>query len=153
MNTAFVRDIDVNRKWVLVDAKGLVLGRLAVVLANVLRGKNKPFYSPHVDCGDHVIVINAEKIALTGKKMNDKFFYWHTGYPGGIKKRSMKQMIDSKTPERVIINAVRRMMSKGPLSRDIMTKLRVYKGETHLHEAQKPEFLDVGSLNNKNIRR
>jgi len=152
MSTSFVRACDVDRKWILIDAEGLILGRMAVVIANMLRGKNKPYFTPHVDCGDNVIVINADKIVLTGKKMDDKFHYWHTGYPGGIKQRSMRQLLDSPLSDKVT-NAVRRMMSKGPLTRDILSKLKVYKGAEHPHEAQKPETFDVAALNDKNKRR
>lgn len=153
MSTSFVRASDVDRKWILIDAEGLILGRMAVVIANILRGKNKPFFTPHVDCGDHVIVINADKVCLTGKKLDDKYHYWHTGYPGGIKKRSMRQLLEEPVSDRAVVKAVKRMMSKGPLSRDIMSKLKVYKGAEHPHEAQKPEILDVSALNSKNKRR
>ncbi|MDR1289077.1 MAG: 50S ribosomal protein L13 [Holosporales bacterium] len=153
MCTSFVRDADVVRKWVLIDAEGLVLGRVASLIANVLRGKDKPYFSPHVDCGDHVIVINADKVVLTGKKLDDKKFYWHSGYPGGIKERSMRQLLDEPRSDRAVTNAVRRMMNKGPLSRKIMSKLRVYKGTDHPHVAQNPEPLDVAGLNGKNVRR
>ena len=125
---------------------------MAVAIANILRGKNKPTFSPHVDCGDHVIVINANKVALTGKKLTDKYYYWHTGYPGGIKKRNMKQLMEEPRSDRMVFNAVRRMMSKGPLSRAILSKLKVYKGSEHPHAAQNPENLDISLLNNK-IRR
>ena len=150
--TSFIKPAEVNRKWFLIDAEGLVLGRMAVAIANILRGKNKPTFSPHVDCGDHVIVINANKVALTGKKLTDKYYYWHTGYPGGIKKRNMKQLMEEPRSDRMVFNAVRRMMSKGPLSRAILSKLKVYKGSEHPHAAQKPENLDISLLNNK-IRR
>ncbi len=151
--TSFIKPAEVNRKWFLIDAEGLVLGRMAVVIANILRGKNKPTFSPHVDCGDNVIVINADKIELTGKKLTDKYYYWHTGYPGGIKKRNMKQLMEEPRSDRMVVNAVRRMMSKGPLSRSILSKLKVYKGAEHPHMAQKPESLDISLLNNKIRRR
>lgn len=151
--TSFVKASDINRKWYLIDAEGLVLGRMAVVIANILRGKNKPFFSPHVDCGDNVIVINADKVALTGNKLTDKKYYWHTGYPGGIKHRSMQELMSEDRLDRMVTNAVRRMMNKGPLQRQIMSKLKVYKGSTHPHIAQKPEILDVASMNNKNRKR
>jgi large subunit ribosomal protein L13 len=153
MSVSFIKEADVKRKWILINADGVVLGRMASVIANILRGKNKPFFSPNVDCGDNIIVINAEKVLLTGNKLDDKNFYWHTGYPGGIKKRTMKQLLSDSLPDRVVMNAVRRMMSKGPLSRKVLSKLKVYKGATHPHEAQSPEILDVGSLNSKNKRR
>lgn len=141
--TSFARKQDIQRKWFVIDASGLILGRMAVVIANILRGKNKPNFSPHVDCGDNVIVINADKVVLTGKKLTDKFYYWHTGYPGGIKKRNMQQLIDEPRGDRMINNAVRRMMSSGPLSRQILSKLKVYKGPNHPHVAQQPETLDI----------
>ncbi|MDR2075016.1 MAG: 50S ribosomal protein L13 [Holosporales bacterium] len=153
MSTAFVRAVDVQRKWLLIDADGLVLGRLAVVLANILRGKNKVCYSPNADCGDNIVVINAEKVWLTGKKAEEKFFYWHTGYPGGIKKRNMKDLLAEPLPDKVIHNAVKRMIPKGPLRSGILRKLKVYKGSEHPHEAQNPELLDLGMLNAKNKRR
>ena len=151
--TLFVKSSDIKRKWFLIDAEGLILGRMAVVISNILRGKNKACFSPHVDCGDNVIVINADKVALTGKKLTDKKYYWHTGYPGGIKERTMQQLIDEPRSDRIVQNAVRRMMSKGPLSRSIMSKLKVYKGSEHPHVAQKPELLDLASMNNKMVKR
>lgn len=153
MSTSFANASDVARKWVLIDAEGLVLGRMAVVIANILRGKNKPCFTPNADCGDNVVVINADKIALTGNKLEDKKYYWHSGYPGGIKQRSMKQLMMEPRSDRMIRNAVRRMMSKGSLSRAILSKLRVYKGAEHPHMAQNPEMLDVAKLNSKNSRR
>lgn len=153
MSTSFMKASDVNRKWILVDAEGLVLGRMAVVIANLLRGKNKPCFTPNADCGDNVIVINADKIALTGKKLEDKKYYWHSGYPGGIKSRSMRQLMSEPRSDRMVRNAVRRMMSKGALSRAILSKLKVYKGSEHPHGAQNPEILDISKLNRKNSRR
>lgn len=152
MQTKSMRLADVKRDWILIDAQDLILGRLAVIIANHLRGKNKACYTPHVDCGDHVIVVNAEKIHLTGNKMQDKYFYWHTGYPGGIKERNMKQLLTSKHPERVIEKAVERMVPRGPLGRQIMKKLRVYAGTEHPHVAQNPTVVDVAGLNRKNKR-
>ncbi len=152
MSTPFVRASDVKREWILIDAEGVVLGRLAVIIANILRGKNKAFFTPHVDCGDNVIVINAEKVKLTGNKLEDKSFYWHSGYPGGIKSRTMKELLGSKKADIVIRNAVRRMISKGPLRNDILRKLKVYIGADHPHTAQQPEVLDVATLNQKNKR-
>lgn len=150
--TKFVRHSDVERKWYLIDAEGLVLGRLAAIIANTLRGKHKPCFTPHVDCGDYVVVVNADKVALTGKKLDDKNYYWHTGYPGGLKQRTMKQMLNDNLGDRVINNAVRRMISKGPLQRSVMKRLKVYKGSSHPHEAQSLIKLDVASLNPKNNR-
>ncbi len=151
--TSFVKASDVSRKWYLIDAEGLVLGRMAVVIANILRGKNKPFFTPHVDCGDNVVVINADKVALTGKKLTDKKYYWHTGYPGGIKNRNMKQLMEENRIDRIVTNAVKRMINKGPLQRQVLSKLKVYKGSEHPHMAQQPEVLDVASMNKKNSRR
>ncbi|WP_207456527.1 50S ribosomal protein L13 [Azospirillum sp. SYSU D00513] len=152
MSTFNLKPSEIEKKWVVVDADGLVLGRLASILANILRGKNKPTYTPHMDCGDHVVVINAEKVKLTGKKRDQDIFYWHTGYPGGIKGRSKGQILDGKYPERVIEKAVERMVPRGPLGRRQMSHLKVYKGATHPHEAQQPAVLDVGALNPKNKR-
>ncbi|CAO5678761.1 MAG: 50S ribosomal protein L13 [Holosporales bacterium] len=152
MQTKSMRAEDVKHGWVLVDAQDLILGRLAVVIANHLRGKNKACYTPHVDCGDHVVVINAEKVFLTGNKLEDKKFYWHTGYPGGIKERTMKQLLTGRFPERVIEKAVERMVPRGPLGRQIMKKLRVYAGSEHPHAGQNPVVLDVAELNRKNKR-
>lgn len=153
MSTTFMRASDVKRKWVLIDAEGLVLGRMAVVIANILRGKDKSYFTPNTDCGDNVIVINADKVALTGKKLENKKYYWHSEYPGGIKQRSMKQLMTEPRSDRMVRNAVRRMMSKGALSRAILSKLKVYKGAEHPHVAQNPEILDVAKLNRKNSRR
>lgn len=150
--TRSIRTEDVQRSWVLIDAENLVLGRLASIVANRLRGKHKPSFTPHVDCGDFIVIINAEKVALTGAKLTDKKFYWHTGYAGGIKERTMGQILSSKHPERVIIKAIERMVPRGPLGRDVMRKLRVYAGTAHPHEAQNPVKLDVAALNTKNSR-
>ena len=147
-----MKSSDVKRKWVLIDAEGLVLGRMAVIIANILRGKNKACFTPNADCGDNVVVINADKVALTGKKLEDKKYYWHSGYPGGIKQRNMKQLMAEKRPDRMVRNAVKRMMSKCPLSRMILSKLKVYKGAEHPHVAQNPELLDIANLNRKNSR-
>ena len=152
MKSFTMKPADVRKKWVLIDAQDLVLGRLACIVANILRGKNKPEYTPHVDCGDNVVIVNAEKIHLTGNKLEDKKFYWHTGYPGGIKERKIGQILDGKHPDRVIKKAVERMVPRGPLGRQIMSNLRVYGGEAHPHAAQNPVTLDVASLNRKNKR-
>jgi len=152
MKTFNLKPTDIEKKWYAVDADGLVLGRLASILANILRGKNKPTFTPHMDCGDHVVVINAEKVKLTGNKRQDDIFYWHTGYPGGIKGRSKGQILDGKYPERVIEKAVERMVPRGPLGRKVMTHLKVYKGAAHPHEAQQPVALDVAAMNPKNKR-
>ena len=143
---------DLKRDWFIVDADGLVLGRLAVILANRLRGKHKPFFTPNMQCGDNIIIINAEKIHLTGNKREQKTYYWHTGYPGGIKSRTAEKILDGNHPERVIEKAVTRMIPKGPLGRKVLKKLHIYSGTTHPHEAQKPVALDVAKLNEKNKR-
>jgi len=152
MKTLNLKPAEVEKKWILIDAEGLVLGRLASQIAMRLRGKHKPTYTPHVDCGDNVIVINAEKVRLTGRKRQDDMFYWHTGYPGGIKGRSKGQILDGRFPERVIIKAVERMIPRGPLGRRVMSNLRVYAGTEHPHAAQQPEMLDVAGMNPKNKR-
>lgn len=152
MKTFSAKPSDLDKKWLLIDADGLVLGRLATIIANRLRGKHKPSYTPHMDCGDHVIVINAEKVQLTGNKAKQDVFYWHTGYAGGIKGRSKGQILAGKHPERVIEKAVERMVPRGPLGRKIMGHLRVYAGTEHPHEAQQPQSLDVAAMNPKNKR-
>jgi large subunit ribosomal protein L13 len=152
MQTISINPRDVKKKWVVIDAKDLVLGRLASLIANRLRGKHKASYTPHVDCGDYIIVVNAEKVHLTGNKLLDKKFYWHTGYPGGIKERSIGQILKGKHPERVIKKAVERMVPRGPLGRTIMSNLKIYAGLDHPHVAQNPEVLNVVEMNRKNIR-
>ena len=139
-----------GKKWVLIDADGLVVGRLASIIANRLRGKHRPTFTPHMDTGDNIVVINADKVVFTGNKRRDKTYYWHTGHPGGIKERKAHQVLDGRFPERVLEDAVRRMMPGGPLKRAILKNLRVYAGAVHPHEAQAPAVLDVGSMNVKN---
>ena len=152
MKTYTAKPSDIEKRWTLIDADGLVLGRLASIIANRLRGKHKPTFTPHMDDGDYVVVINAEKVHLTGDKRNQSIFYWHTGYPGGIKGRSKGAILDGKHPERVIEKAVERMVPRGPLGRKIMGNLKVYAGPSHPHEAQQPALLDVAALNPKNKR-
>jgi large subunit ribosomal protein L13 len=153
MKTYAAKPNEVNKKWVLIDAEGVVLGRLASVIALRLRGKHKPLFSPHVDCGDNVIVINAEKVRLNGRNKGEQHvFYWHTGYPGGIKGRSADDLLKGKHPQRVIENAVRRMLPRGPLGSQVYGNMRVYAGKDHPHAAQNPEILDVASMNPKNKR-
>lgn len=153
MKTFSAKEADIDRKWYVVDAQDVVLGRLAAVLATRLRGKHKPIYTPHVNCGDNIIVINADKVRLTGKKADQDIFYWHTGYPGGIKQRTKGQILEGKHPERVIEKAVQRMLPKNTLNEKILKdNLRVYAGAEHPHEAQKPEVLDVAGMNSKNKR-
>ena len=152
MKTYSATPQEIDRKWVLIDADGLVLGRLASLIAMRLRGKHKPMYTPHLDCGDHIVVVNAEKVRLTGNKAENERFYWHTGYPGGIKSRTMGAIRGGRFPERLIVKAVERMITRGPLGRQQMTKLHVYGGPDHPHAAQKPEPLDVATMNRKNRR-
>ena len=151
MKTYTATPADIEKKWILIDADGIVLGRLASIIAMRLRGKHKASFTPHMDCGDNVIVVNAEKIQMTGKK-RDENFYWHTGHPGGIKSRTKQQILDGAHPERVITQAVKRMLPGNKLNRQIMTNLRVYAGSEHPHEAQDPSILDVKSMNSKNTR-
>ena len=153
MRTFSLKVGQIKKDWVLVDARDLVLGRLSSVIASRLRGKHKPEFTPSMDCGDYVIVVNADKIHLTGNKLNDDVFYWHTGYPGGIKQRTMKERLNSKHPERVISKAVERMLPKGPLGRQMLKNLKIYAGEEHPHSAQQPQVLDVASMNSKNVKR
>jgi len=150
--TISAKAAEIERKWHVIDAEGVVLGRLAAVIATRLRGKHKPLYTPHVDCGDNIIVINAEKVRLTGRKMQDKRYYHHTGHPGGIKETSPEKIIAGKFPERVVQKAVERMLPRSPLGRQQMTKLHVYAGTEHPHAAQQPEVLDVAGMNPKNKR-
>ncbi|MFN0025091.1 MAG: 50S ribosomal protein L13 [Parvularculaceae bacterium] len=153
MKTYSAKAADVDKKWMLIDADGLVVGRLASLIAMRLRGKHKPMFTPHVDCGDNIIVVNAAKVALTGDKRRQHTFYWHTGYPGGIKERTSGALLDGRYPERVLENAVRRMMPKdSPLARGQMTNLKIYAGGEHPHAAQNPQKLDVAALNAKNHR-
>ena len=152
MKTFSAKPAEVEHGWFVVDADGVILGRLAAVIATRLRGKHKPIFTPHVDCGDNIIVVNAEKVRLTGRKRDQSIFYWHTGHPGGIKGRSQGQILSGKYPERVILKAVERMIPRGPLGRQVMRKLRVYAGPDHPHAAQQPTLLDVGALNEKNKR-
>jgi large subunit ribosomal protein L13 len=152
MKTYSAKPAEVDKKWVLIDAKGLVVGRLASLVAMRLRGKHKPTFTPHVDCGDNVIIINADKVVFTGRKREQKVYYHHTGYPGGIKERSAKFILEGRFPERVVEKAVERMLPRGPLGRKQLGNLRVYKGAEHPHEAQTPVSLDIGALNRKNVR-
>ncbi|MEE8657765.1 50S ribosomal protein L13 [Acetobacteraceae bacterium EV16G] len=148
--TPSLKPAEVKKGWVLIDAEGLVLGRLATIIANRLRGKHKPQFTPHVDCGDHVVVINAEKIVLTGNKVGQKLFHYHTGHPGGIKERTITQRLNGPNPGSVVEKAVERMITRGPLQRAQMKNLHVYAGAAHPHDGQQPVKLDVASLNRKN---
>jgi large subunit ribosomal protein L13 len=152
MKTFTATPADIEKKWVVIDADGVVLGRLASIVAMRLRGKHKPSFTPHMDMGDNVIVINADKVQMTGNKRADKVYYRHTGHPGGIKSQTAAQILDGDYPERVVEKAVQRMLPGNRLSRQLMTNLRIYAGTEHPHEAQKPEVLDVKSMNKKNTR-
>jgi large subunit ribosomal protein L13 len=152
MSTYSAKAADIEKKWVLIDAKGLVVGRLASIVAMHLRGKHKPTFTPHVDDGDNVIIVNAEQIVLTGRKREKKVYYHHTGYIGGIKERTAKYILESRFPERIVEKAVQRMLPHGPLGRAQFGNLRVYKGAEHPHAAQQPEKLDIASMNRKNMR-
>jgi len=152
MPTFSQKPAEVVKKWILIDAENIVLGRLASIVALYLRGKHKPSFTPHIDDGDNVIVINAEKVALTGRKYDNKKYYRHTGYIGGVKEQTARQILEGRFPERVVEKAVERMIPRGPLGRRQMKNLRVYKGAAHPHEAQQPMALDVAALNRKNKR-
>lgn len=151
MKTYSAKPTDVQKKWILIDANGIVLGRMAAVVVSILRGKNKTMYTPHIDTGDHVVIINADKVKLTGKKAEQRIFYWHSGYPGGVKEHTPRRTLSGRYPERVIERAVERMMPKdSPLARAQMKKLKIYAGDKHPHEAQSPEVLDLAGRNRKN---
>jgi large subunit ribosomal protein L13 len=151
--TASLKPAEVEKKWIVVDAQDAVVGRLAAFIANRLRGKHRPDYTPHVDCGDVVVVVNADKVKFTGRKLTDKVYYWHTGHPGGIKERTADKILGGKYPERILEKAVERMLPKeSPLARKQMTQLRIYTGPEHPHEAQNPETIAFAQLNAKNVR-
>jgi len=152
MKTYSAKPSEIEKKWLIVDAEDLILGRMAQAVAVVLRGKHKTTYTPHMDCGDNVVIINAKKIKLTGKKRSDKIYYRHTGHPGGIKSQTAGEILDGRFPERVVEKAIERMIPKGPLGRQQMRNLRVYAGSEHPHTAQEPEVFDVAALNKKNKR-
>jgi len=152
MSTYSAKAADIEKKWVLIDAKGLVVGRLATIVAMRLRGKHKPSYTPHVDDGDNVIIVNAEKVVLTGRKREQKVYHHHTNFIGGIKERSAKSILEGRFPERIVEKAVQRMLPRGPLGRQQFGNLRVYKGTEHPHAAQQPEKLDIAAMNRKNAR-
>jgi len=152
MKTYSAKAADIEKKWVLIDAKGLVVGRLATIVAMRLRGKHKPSYTPHMDDGDNVIIVNASKVVLTGRKVEQKVYYHHTNFIGGIKERSAKSILEGRFPERIVEKAVERMLPRGPLGRKQLGNLRVYAGAEHPHAAQNPEPLDVAKMNRKNMR-
>ena len=150
--TISIKPADVKKDWILIDAEGLILGRLAAIVASRLRGKHKATFTPHVDCGDNIVIINAEKVKVTGKKAEDSIFYYHTGYAGGIKGRSINERLAGKNPQSVVEKAIERMITRGPLQRQQMKHLYVYAGSEHPHAAQQPKTLDVAALNPKNKR-
>ena len=152
MKTYSAKPQDIDNKWWVIDAQDIVLGRMASHVAKMLRGKHKPTYTPHMDCGDNIIIVNAEKVKLTGKKAANKTFFWHTGHPGGIKERKAGATLRGEHPERVIEKAVERMIPKGPLGNAQLKRLRVYAGAAHPHEAQAPKVFDFGAMNEKNKR-
>ena len=153
MKTFSLKKEEINKKWVLIDAKDAVLGRLAVYSANVLRGKNKPNYTPNQDCGDNLIIINSDKVVLTGKKSSNKVYYRHTGYPGGIKETTPEKMIEKDKSNEIIKLAIKRMIPSGPLGKKQLSNCKIYRGENHSHEAQNPMKIDFAKLNNKNSKR
>ncbi len=152
MSTYSAKPAEVEKKWVLIDASDVVVGRLASIIALRLRGKHRATFTPHVDTGDNVVVINAEKAVFTGNKLKDKKYYWHTGYPGGIKERTAEKILTGRFPNRVIEKAVERMLPRGPLGKKQLGNLRVYAGAEHPHTAQQPQALDIAALNKKNVR-
>lgn len=152
MSTYSAKPSEIEKKWILIDAENLVVGRVASIIAMRLRGKHLPTFTPHMDMGDNVVVINAGKVKLTGNKLDQRKFFWHTGFPGGIKDRTQRQLLEGRYPERVLENAVRRMLPGGPLTRAQLKNLKVYAGPEHPHEAQQPKKLDVASFNAKNVR-
>lgn len=151
--TKFLKTAEVEKKWIIIDAEDVIVGRLATFVAMRLRGKHRPDYTPHIDCGDNVIIINAEKVKFTGNKRNAKTYYWHTGHPGGLKERTADKILDGRFPERVMRKAVQRMLPKeSPLARKQLSNLRVYAGTEHPHEAQQPEVIDFKSMSPKNVK-
>ncbi|MFZ4809255.1 MAG: 50S ribosomal protein L13 [Hyphomicrobiaceae bacterium] len=152
MKTYVAKPGEVEKKWVVIDADGLVVGRLAALIATRLKGKHKATYTPHVDMGDNVIVVNADKVVFTGRKYEDKVYHWYSGFPGGLKEKTPKMILEGRFPERVVEKAVERMLKRGPLQRKLMRNLKVYKGGEHPHAAQQPVALDVAKLNRKNAR-
>jgi large subunit ribosomal protein L13 len=148
--TKSIKPTEVEKKWHLIDADGLVVGRVASIIANILRGKHKPSYTPHIDCGDNVVIINADKVRFTGRKLAQKTYYRHTGHPGGIKGITAGKVLGGRFPERVLEKAVERMIPSGPLGRQQLRNLRVFCGGEHPHAAQDPQPLDIAGMNRKN---
>jgi large subunit ribosomal protein L13 len=152
MTTISAKPAEIEKKWVMIDASGLIVGRLATIVALRLRGKHLPIFTPHVDCGDNVIIVNAEKAVFTGKKRENKIYFRHTGHIGGIKERTARSIFEGKFPQRILEKAVERMLPRGPLGRRQLGNLRVYAGPDHPHAAQNPQPLDIGAMNRKNKR-
>ena len=150
MKTFSLKKSDIKKNWVLIDAKDAVLGRLAVISANILRGKNKPEYTPNQDCGDNLIIINSDQVQLKGKKADNKIYYRHTGYPGGIKSTTPNKMKEKNKSDEIIKLAIKRMIPSGPLGKKQLSNCKIYRDEKHLHEAQNPDVIDIASMNNKN---
>jgi len=150
MKTEFLKKQEIQKKWVLIDAQDAVLGRLAVISANILRGKNKVDYTPNQDCGDYLIIINSDKVKLTGKKLKNKIYYWHTGYPGGIKKTNPKEMIEKGKSTDIIKYAIKRMIPKGALGSRQMSNCKIYRSLEHPHNSQNPKIIELDKLNKKN---
>ena len=153
MKTFSLKKEQIQKKWILIDAENAVLGRLAVVSANILRGKNKPNYTPNQDCGDNLVIINSDKVALTGKKLSDKIYYRHTGFPGGLKETNVKKMKEKGKSSDLLRLAIKRMIPKGPLGRQQLSNCKIFNDSSHLHDSQKPIKLDISNLNLKNILR
>jgi len=152
MTSYVAKPAEIQKKWVMIDARGLIVGRLATIVAMRLRGKHLPIYTPHVDCGDNVIIINADKVVFTGRKREKKVYHHHTGHIGGIKERTAKSIMEGKFPQRIVEKAVQRMLPHGPLGRRQLGNLRVYAGPDHPHAAQNPEPLDIAAMNRKNSK-
>ena len=153
MKTFSLKKEQIKKNWLLIDAEKAVLGRLAVISANILRGKNKPEYTPNQDCGDNLIIINSDKVALTGKKETDKIYYKHTGFPGGIKQINALKMKEKNKSNDIIKLAIKRMIPKGPLGRQQLSNCKIFTGSEYSHQAQKPTLIDISKFNNKNILR
>lgn len=153
MKTFSLKKEQIKKNWLLIDAEKAVLGRLAVISANILRGKNKPEYTPNQDCGDNLIIINSDKVALTGNKEKDKIYYKHSGYPGGLKEITAIKMKESNKSNDIIKYAIKRMIPKGPLGKKQLSNCKIFTGTEHSHQAQNPKLIDISKLNNKNILR
>ena len=153
MKTFSLKKEEIKKKWIVIDAEKAVLGRLAVISSIILRGKNKPEYTPNQDCGDNLIIINADKVYLTGNKNTDKIYYKHTGFPGGLKESSPKKMKEKNKSTEIIKLAIKRMIPSGPLGNQQLSNCKIFSGSEHLHQAQNPEILDISKNNKKNLAR